>query len=437
MPKAPWAAVVVYLGQAAAAAAEYPLMADAGHANFTRLSEGGICDSIPLLDCSGQDLPDGVLHHMFGTHLHCCNACQQHPGCGAWTWNWRVGDCFLKSGCDHQQTGDVDLHSGHGPSHSPPSPPSPAPPSPPHPSPGGRKGSFLVIGDWGHDPSVHGNLRTDRLQRDVAERMLQKFRELGDVKFILNLGDSFYPSGITSKSDGKWQSIWRDIYAPELRSVPWYSVYGNHDIYADWGCACGNADGSQCNQLNSDINDKDFFYMPGVNWFKTHPELGIEVVALDFNEVSEHTCSYELAAKCENACMENLRSRADAAMDLLNDRRTKSSQPNLVVFSHYPTDYFHGARAEVLDALRDGSKQITYFGGHRHVTDHSGTSIAPNTNWVVGGCGGWSCDGSDQGFVVAEIGDVVTTYADLSDQHLCNQFMNATVGTEDKASIYV
>ena len=33
---------------------------------------------------------------------------------------------------------------------------------------------------------------------------------------------------------------------------------------------------------------KDFFYMPGVNWYKEHPELGLEVVALDYNEVSEY-----------------------------------------------------------------------------------------------------------------------------------------------------
>merc|ERR1711971_782908 len=117
----------------------------------------------------------------------------------------------LKSACTDQRTGSDAYHSGVQASPAPSPSPSP-PPSPPAP-PGSRKGSFLVIGDWGHDPSVHGNVKTDALQRAIAAQMLAKFRELGDVKFIVNLGDSFYPTGITSKSDSKWQTRWRNIFA--------------------------------------------------------------------------------------------------------------------------------------------------------------------------------------------------------------------------------
>eukprot|EP00929_Paragymnodinium_shiwhaense_P092179 TRINITY_DN5205_c0_g1_i1.p1 TRINITY_DN5205_c0_g1~~TRINITY_DN5205_c0_g1_i1.p1 ORF type:complete len:462 (-),score=77.36 TRINITY_DN5205_c0_g1_i1:218-1540(-) len=383
------------------------------------LKEGGICDSVHSLDCNGEDLDHGTIYNI-GTHEDCCGACEKRADCKAWTWAWKKKTCYLKSGCSSKQTGSEDFHSGINTSPSPP----PSPPSPPSPS--GRKGSFLVIGDWGHDPSQHGNVRTDHLQRTIANQMLQKFKELGDVKFILNLGDSFYPTGITSKQDGKWQSRWRDIYAPELRSVPWYTVYGNHDIYDDHGCACGSADGSQCNQLNSDISNKDFFYMPGVNWHKEHPELGIEVVALDFNDVSEHPCTYGQASKCQSTCYGNLASRAQAAKNLFNSRKASTSQPNLVVFSHYPTDYFRNHHTDMLSALKDGSKPITYFGGHRHNTDQNTASISPNNNWVVGGCGGWSCDGGNQGFVVGEVTSTVKTYAVLADRGICYSFVNET-----------
>ena len=398
-----------------------------GVANVSMPRVGAICDSTHQLDCYGDDLPSGTVHNIW-SHEACCGACESRSGCSAWTWNWKYGQCYLKSACTDRRTNNPEVHSGVGTS------PTPGP----SPGPTNRKGSFLVIGDWGHDPSTHGNVRTDNLQKTIASQMLQKFKELGDVKFILNLGDSFYPTGITSKSDGKWQSRWRNIYAAELRSVPWYTVYGNHDVYDDWGCACGSADGSQCNQVNSNINDKNFFYMPGVNWHKEHPELGIEVVALDFNDVSEHPCSYGTAHSCSSKCYSNLASRAQAAKELFYNRKSTSPHKNLVVFSHYPTDYFRHHHTDMLGALKDNSRHaITYFGGHRHNTDQSGSSIAPNNEWLVGGCGGWGCDGGNQGFVVGEISDTVKTYAVLANKNLCYTMTNASMLFDDAMAVYV
>jgi len=82
----------------------------------------------------------------------------------------------------------------------------------------------------------------------------------------------------------------------------------------------------------------------------------------------------------------------------------KSEARNLLVFSHYPTDYYAGGAPEFLDALRTQEKNITFFGGHRHSVDQWSTeSIAPNSNWLVGGGGGWSCDSASQGFVIGQV----------------------------------
>jgi len=289
-------------------------------------------------------------------------------------------------------------------------------------SPFKRAGSFLVLGDWGWDEEIHGEISSRACQQAVADAMAAKARELGDIKFVVNVGDSFYPGGVTNRSDPAWDSKWRNIYAQELRSVPWYSVYGNHDYHFD-PCAC-TEDLQACAQINDDMTNLDYFYMPNTSYFVEHPELKLEVIALDMNYCTDwvkYTCHY---SPCQAACMENLQRRMDSAFELFYRRAAESHAENLLIFSHYPTDYFEWA-PKFLDELRQNSThRINYFGGHRHNVDRrSTTSISPNDSWLSGGGGGWGCEqyGKEQGFVVGEIGvDAgVRTYAVTIDFDIC------------------
>jgi len=261
----------------------------------------------------------------------------------------------------------------------------------------------------------------------IADAMVRKFDELGDVKFIINVGDSFYPSGVFSKHDTQWDTKWRHIYPAKLRSVPWYSVYGNHDYRGD-SCACSNNLGA-CNQINGDENNLDYFYMPAPNWFKRHPELDLEVVGMDLNQfVGSKTVQGSTApldcwhTRCAHHCSQHLYNRAQEAFHMLHERMEKSTARNMIVFSHYPTDYLV-AEPKFLVALSNASRHhVEYFGGHRHDVDQESThTIAPNNNWLVGGGGGWGCDGSKQGFVVGEIShdSRLTTYSVLVDSAKC------------------
>ncbi|CAK9067161.1 unnamed protein product [Durusdinium trenchii] len=276
-----------------------------------------------------------------------------------------------------------------------------------------RLASFLVIGDWGWDEVAHGNIQSRHCQNLIADQMHATFAELEDVKFVINVGDSFYPTGVTSEDDEQWGSKWRQVYSAELRSVPWYSVYGNHDMLADNG-TCSN-DEQYAAQINYDMKDLDHFFMPGFSWFIEHEDLDLEVLALDLNDLwEEHTCRHSL---CKEECATVIAERTDAAWELFYSRMEMSNASNLLVFSHYPTDYFW-AYPDVIGNLsgakRPGGleRHVEYFGGHRHNVDQtSTTSIAPKNNWLVGGGGGWSCDGREQGFLVGEIfddGSVVT-----------------------------
>uniref|UniRef100_A0A7S1MDK0 Calcineurin-like phosphoesterase domain-containing protein n=1 Tax=Alexandrium catenella TaxID=2925 RepID=A0A7S1MDK0_ALECA len=296
-----------------------------------------------------------------------------------------------------------------------------------------RLGSFLVIGDWGWDPQVHGHITSRACQQAIADAMGEKARELGDVKFVVNVGDSFYPDGVVNRSDPKWDSMWRNVYPSEVRSVPWYSVYGNHDLFYDT-CACSN-DLSKCAQVNGDANDLNFFYMPNYTWFKSHPELGLEVIAMDMNQYSgfnwaapgapEWCLGYPALLRgqrpCNHHCWGSLYGRTQASLQLFKERLAASQARNLVVFSHYPTDYFVSL-PDFLAGLRSTRHRIEYFGGHRHnVDDASTVSTAPNHNWLSGGGGGWSVDGGGQGFIVGQVGEDYTlqTYPILVDAAEC------------------
>jgi hypothetical protein len=289
-----------------------------------------------------------------------------------------------------------------------------------------------VIGDWGFDWGTHGNIANSNCQQNIADQMLEKMNELGDVKFIINVGDSFYPKGVSSKKDAQWDAKWRNMFAPELRSVPWYSTYGNHDYQSD-PCACAKTP-SACAQVNDNISDLSFFYMPDTSWFKEHPELGLEVVSLDMNQLmdawnhkAELVPSDCRHTPCKAECEGNLKTRTKQSIDLLHQRALKSRANNLLVFSHYPTDYLWSVPDVMADlrgsvAADGGPRHVEYFGGHRHNVDQwSTTSIYPNSNWLVGGGGGWSCEGSTQGFVVGEIGQAfdVKTYSVLVDVGIC------------------
>jgi hypothetical protein len=285
-----------------------------------------------------------------------------------------------------------------------------------------------VLGDWGWDEATHGNVGSSNCQRAIATAMLDKMQELGDVKFIINVGDSFYPSGVESRSDPKWDNHWRKRYAPELRSVPWYSTYGNHDYQHD-PCACGDSP-KDCAQFNDNVNDTNWFYFPDFSWYKEHPELGLEVVSLDMNHYMDAwnhdsplfaaDCQY---SSCEDTCVANLKKRTEEAINLFKSRSQASSAKNMLVFSHYPTDYLWPSEAlmgglKSSEGANGAPRHIEYFGGHWHNVDQdSCASIAPNNQWLVGGGGGWGTDGDQQGFVVGEINDdfTIKTYPVLMD----------------------
>jgi len=79
--------------------------------------------------------------------------------------------------------------------------------------------SFVVVGDWGQGNSA---------QRGVAAE-LGRAAEAIHSRFVISTGDNFYPDGVASRHDQKWEALFEDVYTAPSLMTPWRVVLGNHD----------------------------------------------------------------------------------------------------------------------------------------------------------------------------------------------------------------
>lgn len=82
---------------------------------------------------------------------------------------------------------------------------------------------FMAVGDAGS-----GN----EGQRIVAGSM-KEYALQNPVKFVLYLGDNFYPNGVDSVDDPKFQDHFEEIYDKTVLNIPFYVIVGNHDYTGD------------------------------------------------------------------------------------------------------------------------------------------------------------------------------------------------------------
>jgi hypothetical protein len=71
-------------------------------------------------------------------------------------------------------------------------------------------------------------------------------------------------------------------------------------------------------------------------------------------------CQY---SSCPDACIANLRKRTGEAIELFKSRSRSSAAKNMLVFSHYPTDYLWPSE----DLMSDLKSSEGANGGTRHI----------------------------------------------------------------------
>lgn len=89
-----------------------------------------------------------------------------------------------------------------------------------------RPAEFLMIGDWGRDPSREPTLHAQ--QREVAAGMAKVAAGSGGLTAVLALGDNQY-DGVPSAEDPVFRTAFEEVYAAPSLQVPFWVVLGNHE----------------------------------------------------------------------------------------------------------------------------------------------------------------------------------------------------------------
>ena len=208
--------------------------------------------------------------------------------------------------------------------------------------PSGKPIRVLAFGDFGTGSAA---------QKQTAAAMVA-YHKTHPFDFGLTLGDNFYPRGMTSPHDPRWQTQWEQLYSP--MHIPFYAVLGNHD----WG----GSDSPAAEILYS--AESPSWHMPSPYYtFTAGP---VQFFAFDTPAVDE------------------------AELKWLDEELTKSTAPWKVVFGHY--HIYSATRgdnkeliARLLPILKKNHVDV-YLNGH----DHNLQELKPegSVHFFVSGGGG-------------------------------------------------
>jgi tartrate-resistant acid phosphatase type 5 len=208
--------------------------------------------------------------------------------------------------------------------------------------PSGKPIRVLAFGDFGTGSAA---------QKQTAAAMVA-YHKTHPFDFGLTLGDNFYPRGMTSPQDPRWQTEWEQLYSP--MHIPFYAVLGNHD----WG----GADSPAAEILYS--AESPSWHMPSP--YYTFTAGAVQFFAFDTPAVDE------------------------AELKWLDEELTKSTAPWKVVFGHY--HIYSATRgdnkeliARLLPILKRNNVDV-YLNGH----DHNLQELKPegSVHFFVSGGGG-------------------------------------------------
>jgi len=215
----------------------------------------------------------------------------------------------------------------------------------------GQPVRVVTLGDFGGGAPENRQFAGEE-QKQVAAAMREAQRQT-PFDFGLTLGDNFYPDGMESPADARWQTLWRELYDP--LGLRFYATLGNHDWHL--------ADSPAAELL---------YTQQSLSWrlpapYYTYTAGPVQFFALDTNEVSE------------------------AQLLWLQDALKQSRARWKVVYGHHPiySGGRHGGGQTLLKRLLpviEGHADI-YLAGHEHDMQHLKPAES-RVHFFINGAGG-------------------------------------------------
>lgn len=303
---------------------------------------------------------------------------------------------------------------------------------------------FFIIGDWGgmlggSDPVTFKNRATviepidSHAQSYVARKMAEVAVEK-KPKFVINVGDNFYPGGISSpgtcnaetdKTDAAGGIVFTNIFekvyqGSGLAGVEWWGVLGNHD----YGGYHYNVHWDQNIFYTWHAPDSRWL-TPALFWKRTAQfrNFSAEFFFVDTNKVDTYANpsvdeEHNICARSHNqppqplGCNGTSITNPDTCWkffdDLWKEQKTwlatqlkSSSAEWQIIVTHYPP-YFEPCRSDVWNSYLAEYGVDFYISGHTHLQN---ASIFGDTPYVISGGGGGitseilpSTSGDDDGY---------------------------------------
>eukprot|EP00928_Gymnodinium_smaydae_P011289 TRINITY_DN14184_c0_g2_i2.p1 TRINITY_DN14184_c0_g2~~TRINITY_DN14184_c0_g2_i2.p1 ORF type:complete len:699 (+),score=150.44 TRINITY_DN14184_c0_g2_i2:106-2097(+) len=298
-------------------------------------------------------------------------------------------------------------------------------------TPEGEEEHVFTIGDWGgmgHNAETMDNRKKKRKYikamdlwaQHIVARIMKKVASEVHPKYILNVGDNFYPGGIDAwcnhggtdacsyLSTGQWDDVWEAPYAgPELGHLEWWSVLGNHD----WGGA--DTFSRAWDQQIAFTWHSDRWLMPGLYWERKvqYCDFSVDYYFLDTNiydvapvwEDPGHnfcnrpnwggrSCTTIGGPTSPENCVSWFEQMYATQIEWLKERLAQSTADWQIIVTHFPPQY----GIEIWRPLFKKYGVDIFVSGHRHqqevhYKEKGGSWHAPDlgdTAWTVTGGGG-------------------------------------------------
>lgn len=221
--------------------------------------------------------------------------------------------------------------------------------------------NFVAVGDWGHASTK---------ARAVAAAMGRTAEKIGS-RFVISLGDNFYPHGVSDVNDRQWTETFEKTFTAPSLMTPWNVIAGNHDHH-------GNA---QAQVEYGRVNKR--WRMPSLYYKRS--ELLPDQSRADFFYIDTELMRSDNTGRRRPALPFN----AQEQLRWLEGELSTSRAAWKIVVGHHPvySGGKHGGTERLVNWLTPLFKRYgvqVYIAGHNHNLEHL---VVDGTHYLVSGGG--------------------------------------------------